>query len=87
MKKVIKKKVKKEKKDEKVLIKILKETPVKYVKWDLEMDPKLELYLYEYAKTTMPEEVKKDLFIEWAVVTLLKNLVDEGKREILETNK
>ncbi len=72
----MKKKIKEEN-ESKHLIKVMKETPVKYIKWDVQLSPSFERFLVLYADTKMPKKVKEDLMIEWALVDMLKNIVAE----------
>lgn len=54
-------------------MKILKETPVEYVKLDVNMGLPFQEFLIRYADKNMTKFVKDNLFIEWAFVDILKN--------------
>jgi hypothetical protein len=58
-------------------MKIVKETPVGYVKLDIEMSPTLHHYLIRYAEQFMKKEEKEDLLVEWAFVNLLKRHIEK----------
>ncbi len=69
------------------LLKITKETPVKYIKWDVELSPAFERFLVFYADTKMSKKVKEDLMIEWALIDMLKNIVTGMDKKNAKSNK
>ena len=83
MKKIVKKKVVKDD----LFFKILKETPAKYVKMDLDINSTLKKYLLDYAEAMIPVKKKEELLIEWALNEILENSIEDDKRKSLETNK
>ncbi len=58
-------------------MKILKETPVGYVKLDIEMSALLQQFLIRYAEDNMNKEAKENLLIEWAFTELLKKRIKQ----------
>jgi hypothetical protein len=53
-------------------MKILKETPVKYIKLDVDMSLPLQQLLIRYAEENIKKEIKESLLIEWAFTDILK---------------
>lgn len=62
-------------------LKIIKETPVGYVKLDIEMNSTLRQYLIRFAEQCMKKEAKENLLIEWAFVDLLKKRIKQIDKE------
>ena len=82
------KKVKKGKLVEEITdMKIIKETPVNYIKLDIEMNPKLQHFLVQYAEQFMKKEEKEDLLIEWAFVNLLKRFTENENDKIIDKRR
>lgn len=53
-------------------LKIIKDTPVSWIKFDVEMSLPLSRSLINYAEQNMKREDKESLLIEWAFVDILK---------------
>jgi len=76
MKKVIKKKV------DKLEVKIIKETPIKCTKLDVEMSPSLYSFLLRHAEQEMTRKEQEDLLVEGAFVNLLKRCVEKENAKL-----
>lgn len=53
-------------------MKIIKETPVEYIKLDVEMSLPLQNLLLQYAEENIKKEIKESLLIEWAFADIIK---------------
>lgn len=63
-------------------LKILKETPEKWVRLDVEMSETLINILLTYADEMMSEEERKDLYLNWAFLDIVrKQLAKEGRKK------
>ena len=58
--------------EDEMSMKILKETPVEYVKLDVNMSLPLQEFLIRYAEKNIKKEIKENLLLEWAFVDILK---------------
>jgi len=71
-----------EKKNEEVgILKILKETPEKWVKIDVEMSDSLVAALIGYARERMTDEDIKEYLINWSFIDILKKQIAREKRK------
>jgi hypothetical protein len=62
-------------------VKILKETPEKWVKLDVEMDDFTVNALLNHADKNMSEEERKNLYLNWAFLDVIrKQLAKEVKQ-------
>lgn len=59
---------------------ILGEVEEKYVKMDVELEPKERKILLQYAKENMPKETLTSLKLEWALIDLITKLVEEKEK-------
>lgn len=70
-----------------MFIKILKETPVVYVKLELDMSSLLQQFLIQYAEDNMKKEIKDSLLIDWAFADLLKKFTENENAKIIGRGK
>ena len=68
-------------KKSKMFFKILKETPVSYVKLDISMDDELKQLLCDYADINISDEKRENLLVEWAIIDIIEKSLIDLKRE------